>query len=662
MRSRFYLLIVGSLIPLALGMIGFLLLNLAQERQRVQTSVSSRSELISGAIAREFEAQIDFLRVLAQTPILDVEAPNAAAFRDLAIRFKDQLPLWNRIILSDAASGKVLVNTGKPPETYLGTVVDIDAQRRAIETEHGVIGNVVGPGPSGQTQASFKVPVIRDGRVRFVLTATTRMDRLAALVRSHDAGTLSPVLVDGLGRVAFGPDGTASMGRAADPVALAARATASAGAYRSADGSFTAYRSIGNSGWSVYLTASGATLDAAIYEKAGILGALGLAALSLSVSFIVLLRREMQRDRAGREIQEQAARMAALGRLTGGVAHDFNNLLMVISGSAEMLGRRIAPEHLRLVDMIQGAAERAARITRSLLAFSRETSGDIDTVDVGERVLALVPLLRQAAGTRVTLAVEATDEAFAHLSPVQLEMALLNLVVNARDAMPEGGRVALCVAVEKGVDPSVVIRVDDEGAGISEDVLPHVFEPFFTTKAVGQGTGIGLSQVYGFARSAAGQVSISSVVGKGTSVVIRLPLSARPVARTEAIPAEARAAPPETGRALVVDDNAEVLALTTGFLEEQGWKVVRANDAGTALDAWEKDCFDLIVSDIVMPGPLNGVDLVTKLQAERPATRAVLVSGYKEAVEFPADMKARFVRKPFTPSELLRAVEQTAVP
>jgi PAS domain S-box-containing protein len=353
-------------------------------------------------------------------------------------------------------------------------------------------------------------------------------------------------------------------------------------------------------------------------------------------------------DRKSLEEQlAQARKMEAVGQLTGGVAHDFNNLLTVVLGNIDMLARKREEDEARRqrrIDAIRQAAERGRDLTRQLLAFSRRQHLSPVTLDVNRLINDFEPLLRQAVGEAVTVDLGLAQEPLcAHVDPTQLETALLNLAVNARDAMPEGGRLAISTRREQAADGPgvVVIEVGDSGVGMTPEVRDRVFEPFFTTKEVGKGSGLGLSQVYGFVRQSDGEVRVESSVGKGSTFVLLLPATAG-----EAQAVQAADVPQEvvggSERILLVEDDPTVLALTLDVLEGMGYSVLTATNAAEALQVLNSGVeVDLLFTDVVMPGGVSGVSLARTARELRPSLRVLLTSGFVgesqvlEGAEFP---------------------------
>jgi len=331
-----------------------------------------------------------------------------------------------------------------------------------------------------------------------------------------------------------------------------------------------------------------------------------------------------------------AQRMEAVGRLTGGVAHDFNNLLTVVIGALDMILKRPddAARRQKMGEAALAAARRGERLTHQLLAFSRRQALRPEPCDLNALIRESEPLLRRAVGEAVDFRAQLKrGGAFARVDAAQFEAALLNLIVNARDAMGEQGSLSIttesCDLPGGPVGaPHVCVMVKDSGEGMSDDVRNRVFEPFFTTKAVGKGTGLGLSQVYGFARQSGGDVRIESAPGEGTRVRLYLPALAREDIEDVVLPDEAAPASVTGRRVLLVEDDRAVSAVAMDMLISFGLDVVAVENADQALTALEASTFDLMLSDIVMPGGMSGVDLARAAAARWPDLHIVLTSGY----------------------------------
>ncbi|MCP3470563.1 PAS domain S-box protein [Bradyrhizobium sp. CCGUVB1N3] len=354
----------------------------------------------------------------------------------------------------------------------------------------------------------------------------------------------------------------------------------------------------------------------------------------------------------------ESQKFDALGQLTGGVAHDFNNLLMIISGSLHVL-KRVAEQDAKLeraISAIDTATKRGAALTAQLLTFARRQSVNPQAIHFGERIKAIREVLHAGVGSPVRLAFDIDREIWPIRADVsELETALLNLVINARDAMPDGGTVTIgarnvVLSEQLYAGEFVAISVADTGLGIPSDVLDKIFEPFFTTKPVGKGTGLGLSQVHGFAHQAGGTVKVDSELGKGTAFTILLPRETSEPQR------EAAAAPSRgSGTVLLVEDNPDVALVSTTLLEQLGYQVRRVADAEEALREIEHDGVDFVFSDIVMPGKMDGLTLAHRLRQIRPGLPILLATGYSDAA---AGVRGDFpiLRKPYEIHELSDAI------
>jgi len=362
--------------------------------------------------------------------------------------------------------------------------------------------------------------------------------------------------------------------------------------------------------------------------------------------------------------------MEAIGQLTGGVAHDFNNLLMVVSGGLDMLGRAPDPERReRIVSGMRQAVTRGASLTRQMLAFSRRMSLAPEAIDLRARFDDMRILMAGALREDIALEIELAEDLWPVMADqTQLELAILNTVVNARDAMSQGGTVTIFAGNARldGRGESrlagefVRIEVRDTGIGIAPDILDRIFDPFFTTKEVGSGTGLGLSQVYGFAKQSGGHVKVRSRLWEGTRIILHLPrASSLPLAAAVEASAPAIQVPGPKGerRILLVEDNDEVAELAGQMLEGLGFTVRRAESAPSALAQLENGhAADLVFSDVVMPGGMSGIELARELARRRPGLPVVLTSGFSDGQRDGDAEGLRLLRKPYRLDELEAAL------
>jgi len=367
---------------------------------------------------------------------------------------------------------------------------------------------------------------------------------------------------------------------------------------------------------------------------------------------------ELKLEQMQRQLAE-SQKLDALGQLTGGVAHDFNNLLMIISGSLHTLkkGADDDPKRQRAVSAIEAATRRGAALTNQLLTFARRQSVKPQTVDVTERINAVRDVLNTGVNGAVRLQFDIDRSVWLVMVDIaEFETALVNLVINARDAMPDGGTITVAVhngtlREEANAGEYVAISVHDTGTGIAPDVLSKIFDPFFTTKPVGKGTGLGLSQVHGFAHQAGGTVKVSSELGKGTTITILLPRKHSRLAIDGVDAAESGG----SGTVLLVEDNPDVASVSSNLLEQLGYTVRRVDSAEAALREVECNGIDFVFSDIVMPGKMDGLGLARQLKALRPQLPILLATGYSEAAlnvrgDFP------ILRKPYEIHQLGQAI------
>ncbi|MBY9061997.1 PAS domain S-box protein [Sphingomonas yunnanensis] len=390
-----------------------------------------------------------------------------------------------------------------------------------------------------------------------------------------------------------------------------------------------------------------------------------------------LTRQIAERERV-EETLHQLQRLEAIGQLTSGVAHDFNNLLTVVLGNVEMVSRAAArgpltPRALEQLDHVRAAAERGATLTAQLLAFSRRQRLEAKVVDLNAAVTGLVPLLESTLGRSIAIEAAVCGQPWpAMVDPTQLELILLNLAINARDAMPGGGTLRVSTAnVALGApvrpeEPSagdyVRVAVSDTGTGMTPDVLARAFEPFFTTKEVGKGSGLGLAQVFGFAKQSGGGVRIDTRPGEGTRVSVYLP-------RAAVAPSEAPVGEPRDGggsvagrRVLVLDDEDRVREITADALRDAGCGVVEAADGAAALEALDADpAIEAVVADVAMP-LMTGVEFARRARQRRPGLPVLFVTGYADADDL-ADVPApQVIRKPHTRAQLVERLAALLAP
>jgi signal transduction histidine kinase len=384
--------------------------------------------------------------------------------------------------------------------------------------------------------------------------------------------------------------------------------------------------------------------------------------------------------RRAEEVLWHAQKLEAVGQLTGGIAHDFNNLLAVIVGSLEVIRAAIEGERelprarlMRLLSASETATDRATKLTQQLLAFARRSTLKLDVVALDEVIVGCEPFLRRAVGETIALKLASEPGLWAcRVDAVQFEAAILNLVVNARDAMPSGGALEIATSnvvvdaaearrsAELAEGPYVMVRVTDTGTGMDTGVAARAFEPFFTTKDVGKGTGLGLSQVYGFMRQSDGCVTIETKRGAGTTFRLYLPRCDLAKPAPECRQGVTGAPPTGSETVLVVEDNPEVLQLAVTAISDLGYHVLTAADGPSAMSIIERNGrIDLLFSDIVMPGGMNGFDLITQARGVRGGLKALVTSGYANVHRPGADRPdVPLLLKPYRRGDLAKCIRQ----
>ncbi len=397
------------------------------------------------------------------------------------------------------------------------------------------------------------------------------------------------------------------------------------------------------------------------------------------IGFINILRDATERRDAEEKLvqaREQLAmsqKMEAIGKLTGGIAHDFNNLLMIIGGSAQIFARLLDPKLPKAIEAIQTAAKRGESLTRQLLTFSRHQHLSPTVVDLNASIKNMRTMIESSLRGNIVYNENIGDS----ISPVkvdlaELELAIVNIAVNARDAMPNGGTFTLSVNAvtsnqeiggNRPGEAFFAITFSDTGTGIPPNLLSKMFDPFFTTKEVGKGTGLGLSQVYGFAHQAGGTVTADSKVGQGTTITVYLPSCADEQITCKELPA-GRTKTPHSQRqtVLVVDDSADVAEVTSSLFENLGYETIHRDSAEAALELLEAGTkIDLVFSDIVMPGTIDGVGLAREIQSRYPNLPVALTTGYSDAaVAVPPNL--RILRKPFDTEALRDLIQEITSP
>jgi signal transduction histidine kinase/CheY-like chemotaxis protein len=555
---------------------------------------------------------------------------------------------------------------------------------RAISKAAAMIAAVLlvagGLAVAGYNETQFRAQAAREAQVQANILAAS-LTAVVAFGDSDDAKQYLGALranpeVEAAGL--YGPAGVLLSGYRRDQSqSLPARAPPQAKPY--ADGKLVVTAPVVQAGvglGSVYLRVQAEPVGRRMlrYAAIGLLG--GMAALVAAIlgatnaaqtranqalaEANVALRHQIEQRERVEEALRQSQKMEAMGQLTGGVAHDFNNLLMVASSGLDLLERTQDPKRRELLRQgIRQALDRGADLTRQLLAFSRRSPLKAEVVDLGRRITGMRLLLERSLREDIDVRFDIQPGLWpVELDPGQLEVAVLNIAVNARDAMPNGGVITLSArnrpnfAVDGEDRDFVELSVTDTGEGMTQETAWRVFEPFFTTKAVGKGTGLGLSQVYGFSRASGGAAGVKSAPGEGTTITLYFPASTEPLREAPAPEAPPDAPPP--GTVLLVEDDDAVGAAVAAMLEELGYRAVRASDAFSALAVLDRgsEPIDVVLSDMVMPGVMDGAALAEAVRQRRPDLPVVLTTGFSEAAEAATRKGLRLLPKPYRIEEL----------
>jgi signal transduction histidine kinase len=640
---------------------------LRTERARIETATLGRSELVMMLIDARLERDLAALNVLSTS--IHLHDGDWAELYPHVQRVLQANPGWHTIQLIDTRQQHVIFDLQRP----LGEPQPIDANRQAA-LRAAIRAGIPTPGDIGSTgspQAWVHVPVLEDGQVKYLFAAAIKpqvfQDILLAFAQSHSTAAV----VDRNGHfLARNVDYESRVGTPATHYVRDALKSGGRGFYRGITyeglSNYTAFHTSAWSGWSAHLAVASALIDTPTAWSFIVAALAGLCSVLLGAALVMLVLRDMAERRRAEETMRQSQKMEAIGQLTGGIAHDFNNLLTAVIGNLDMIRTRTADnERLQyFADNALQAARRGAKLASQLLAFSRTQRMAVDVVDLEKLLNGMHGLLRQSIGPAIEMRVRIDADARTVLSDAnQLELALLNLAVNARDAMPDGG--VLTIEARRVADPAlpesdyVSLSVQDTGAGMPEDIRSRAIEPFFTTKPVGQGTGLGLSQVYGVVRESGGSLAIDSEPGRGTTMRLLLRRaqpdseSARSATQgaTPTVPLSTRQA-----RVLVVDDDKLVRRFMTECLRTLGYEVVEAESGAAALEILDRERVDLLLVDFAMPG-MNGAEVARAAQIKQPGLEILMVSGYADSAAVEAAIgTAPQLRKPFDLVEIGAAV------
>jgi signal transduction histidine kinase len=640
------------------------------ERERITDATIQQTEFVMTLVDTQLQRHLASLDVLSSSVYF--ETKDWGEFYWRVQRLLAANPQWESIVLIDAQRHEEIFDLRRSfGERIPITPVHERALRRVVAAGGPMVGNIE---THEHPVVWIYVPARVAGKVTHVVAASLKPHIFQDVLMAFTEPGTTAGIVDADGDfVARTLDYAERVATPATQFVRDAIRTGKGGLYTGTtyEGlkNYTAYYVSTFSGWSTHLAVASGSIDTPTRWSFVAAGMAALGGLVLGGFLIVLVLRDIAERRHAEEMLRQSQKMEAIGQLTGGIAHDFNNLLTAVIGNLDMIRTRAGGnERLqRMADNALEAARRGAKLSSQLLAFSRSQRMDVGSVDLAQLLNGMSGLLTQSVGPSVRVEVRVDEEArFVVSDPNQLELALLNLAVNARDAMPTGGQ--LMIRTKRVDDPErhlphVELSVADSGSGMTDEVRARAIEPFFTTKPIGQGTGLGLSQVYAVVRESGGIFTIDSESGRGTTVRMVFPAGTPHGVRTDdnsapmTMPSSVRSR--EQTRVLIVDDDRLVRRFMSDSLRSLQYHVTEAESGAQALATMERESFDLLLVDFAMPG-MNGADTARAAQERQPGIKVLMVSGYADSAAVEAALgTARQLRKPFDLAELGAAVAET---
>lgn len=654
------LLLSASLIPVIIlaAVMGWFFVT--EQRKSLDDDAKVRGETIAATVQRELNTQILLLSMIADSPRFDLPV-SRSSFAETARRLLERVPDWEQIRVSDE-EGNVVLSLPPLEASASRRVIDIESHDRLLRSGEAVIGNIV-IGQKGQAAFAIRVPIIRKGGLRAVLSAVIRPSMVTTLLHATGLPDTWPAwIVDGQNRLVASTAAPELAGKEEGEFARFSGTSFGLGTLRAGGDLRVADAALEEMPWRVRVGVPVAEYDQLAHKAWMLLAAGCCFTLLLSGAAAFLLQREVNARSRERERMANWQRMDALGKLTGQAAHDFNNLLMVFQSGVEGIKRRRSDERrvTQLLGHMSDGVVRGKAITQRLLSFSRRSNQGATHVELDAKLLELEPLLRQALNDAVVMDVNVPDDLWpVHVDSAGLEIALINLLANAREAMQNGGRIIVSARnVPEGAaeDPNlrgafVALTITDNGKGIDPANLMRVFEPFFSTKENGQ-AGLGLTQVHSFAQAMGGAVKVTSLVGHGSAFTLLLPKSSVP-----RMPREDGSAVLDLPKAiLIVDDTPASLASVCLALEGLIPKIFTASSGMEALGILESHPdVEAVVSDIMMP-EMSGIELAEAIARKDRRLPVVLMTGYSDKLEAGVEIACPVVAKPFKNEDLAAAL------
>lgn len=656
------LLMVVAVIPVVIlaGVFGQYLIG--KQKQYLDGTIENRARTLAAALDRELDVHVQLLNMLAESPRLDPPIARSA-FAEVTRRVQARTPAWDSIKVASIEGKTVLSYPSHSDAEGTDVIDDDESYRKIVASKQPIIGNMVG-GAAGHPGFRVRVPIVRSGKTVAILSAIIRPSAIAdALYFDGLPQSWHAWLSDAHGNVvsSTGPESVAGKPLTDFVSVLDPRSVSIAdGKLVSGESVRIVNETLTHPGWSIRVAMPTSEYESLSRQTYTLIGVTSAFALILSVAALLLFLREAHARRQHEHALTTWQRMDALGKLTGQVAHDFNNLLMVFSAGVSGMERK--PEDVarraQIIETMRAGVERGTEITRRLLSFSSKSNQGSEPIAIGAFVKGFEPLMRQAANDSVIFDVDFPERLWElSADPKALETALINIVSNSREAMPEGGRITIRARnVQRGEPETrsrpgeyVAIVIADTGQGIAPEHLERAFDPFFTTK-VGSGSGLGLTQVYSFAQRSGGFARISSLIGLGTSVTIYLPRCAH----------DERAYREGEGTKLprcllIVDDTPATLEAAKMSVDDPAVEVLLAGGADEALRLLQdRQDIEGLLSDIMMPG-MSGIELAAAARKLNPRIRIVLMTGYSDVIERGEVVDLPILRKPFGPVDITEA-------
>lgn len=656
------LLITASLIPVIIlaALMGRFFIK--EQQASLDDDIRGRAATLAATLQRELKSQVQLLSIVADSPRLDPPIPRAA-FAETARRLRDRVPEWEQIRISNE-KGEVVLSFPPLDPSADTRVVDMESHDALVRTGAAVVGNIA-IGPKGQAAFALRAPIQRNDRLRAVLSVVIRPTIVTKLLYANGLpGSWSAWIVDGQDRLVASTGAPALAGNPATEFASFSGQDFGAATLHDGMELRVAEVALADTPWRVRVGLPVADYERLARNATMLLAAASCFTLLLSGSAVFLFYREVRARSREWESVANWQRMDALGKLTGQAAHDFNNLLMVFQSGVEGIKRRRNDEQ-RVTQLLAHMSDGVARgkaITQRLLSFSRRSNQGASQVELDGRLAELSPLLRQAVNDTILMEIRVPEDTWpVHVDPAGLEIALINVLTNAREAMTGGGKVTISArnvldgATEdaglKG--PFVALTISDTGTGVAPENLARVFEPFFSTKKNG-GPGLGLTQVHSFASGSGGAVKVASLSGHGTAFTLLLPRSNEPRAvRADSAPS---ANLPRT--IMIVDDTPASLESVRMALDEIVPTIFVAAGGPEAIEILDRHPeIEAVVSDIMMPG-MSGIELAEEIRRKNASLPVVLMTGYSDRLEAGTEVGRPVVPKPFKIEDLAACLEK----